>query len=381
MWFEVPGRNMRTGLLRYIAREGGIRLGPAHANLVTTSNTNLGQSKQPKGGEEMEGQKLNMKKWKAFSCAVVLFCLIANPCFSAEDPLKFPSKPITLVVQFAAGGVADLTGRKLADSASKILGQPVVVVSKVGGGGVIGATAVAKAEPDGYTIGIISWSAPVIIPHLRSVPYNTKEDFTWILQYADLSQIFCVQTESRWKTLKDLIEEARKNPGKLNYATPSPLGGQHILMEQVFAIEKVKLNHVPVGGGAEVVTKLLGGHIDGGIAAETPSQVKAGRFRGLAVQGEKRMEPFPDIPTFFELGYKVEAPLWIGLCAPKSVDTQIVKKLHDAFKKAYEEPSFKELLVTLYCTPIFRDPESFKAMVLRDFDAQGRVLKELGFAK
>jgi len=319
--------------------------------------------------------------WTVLSLLIVASLALVHPSLGAEDPAKFPSKPITLIVQFAAGGVADLTGRKLADLGSKVLGQPVVVVSKAGGGGVIGANAVAKAEPDGYTIGVISWSAPVVIPHLRPVPYNTKEDFTWIMLYADLSQIFCFQTESRWKTLKEFIEEARKNPGKLNYATPSPLGGQHILMEQVFAIEKVKLNHVPVGGGAEVVTKLLGGHIDAGIAAEMPTQVRAGRVRGLAVQGEKRMEQFPDIPTFFELGYKVEAPLWIGLCAPKGLDPQIHKKLYDAFKKAYEDPSFKELLSTLYCTPNFKDSESFKSLVFKDFDAQGRVLKELGLAK
>jgi tripartite-type tricarboxylate transporter receptor subunit TctC len=318
---------------------------------------------------------------RVFVFAFMTILLTIHCGAASEDPAKFPSKPITLVVQFAPGGVADLTGRKLADSAGKILGQPVIVVSKVGGGGVIGATAVAKADPDGYTVGVVSWSAPTIIPHQRSVPYNTKEDFTWIMQYADLSQIFCVQTESRWKVMKDLIEDARKNPGKMNYATPSPLGGQHILMEQVFATDKVKLNHVPVGGGAEVVTKLLGGHIDAGIAAETPAQVKTGRFRGLAVQGERRMTQFPDIPTFFELGYKAEAPLWIGLCAPKGVDPRIVKKLYDAFKTSYEDPAFKELLTTMYCVPIFRDSEAFKAMVLKDYDAQGRVLKELGFTK
>ena len=93
------------------------------------------------------------------------------------------------------------------------------------------------------------------------------------------------------------------------------------------------------------------------------------------------MGQFPEIPTFFELGYKVEAPLWIGLCAPKGVDPRIVKKLYDAFKAAQEEPAFKELLTTMYCTPIFRDSESFKAMVLKDYDGQGRVLKEIGFAK
>jgi len=319
--------------------------------------------------------------WKVALMVMALLIMSVHPCRASEDPAKFPSKPITLIVQFAAGGVADLTGRKLADSASKVLGQPVVVVSKVGGGGVIGATAVAKADPDGYTIGVISWSAPTIIPHLRSVPYNTKEDFTWIMMYAELSQIFAVQTESRWKTFKDLIEEARKTPGKLNYATPSPLGGQHILMEQVFATEKVKLNHVPVGGGAEVVTKLLGGHIDAGIAAEMPPQVKAERVRGLVVQGEKRMEPFPHVPTFFELGYNVEAPLWIGLSGPKGLDPRIVSKLYDAFKKAYEEPSFRQLLTSLYCTPILRDADAFRRMVFKDFDAQGRIIKDLGLTK
>jgi tripartite-type tricarboxylate transporter receptor subunit TctC len=312
---------------------------------------------------------------------IAAFLGLVYSCANADDPGSFPRKPITLIVQFTPGGAADLTGRKLAELAGKVLGQPVVVVSKAGGGGVIGANAVAKAEPDGYTIGVISYSAPVIIPHLRSVPYNTKQDFSWIMMYAEVSEIFGFRSEARWKTLDEFIQEARSKPGKLNYATPSPLGGQHILMEQVFAIEKVKLNHLPVGGGPDVVTKLLGGHIDAGIAAEMAAQVRAGRVRGLAVQGEKRMEQFPDIPTFSELGYKVEAPLWIGLCAPKGLKPQIQKKLYDAFKKAYDDPSFKELLATLYCTPHFKDSESFEALVLKDYDAQGRVLKELGMAK
>jgi tripartite-type tricarboxylate transporter receptor subunit TctC len=319
--------------------------------------------------------------WRGLPWVIVFWMVIIRPCVGAEDAARYPSKPITMVVQFAAGGLADLTGRKLADSASKILGQPVVIVNKVGGAGVLGATAVAKADPDGYTIGTISYSAAVIVPHLRSVPYNTKEDFMWIMQYADMTQIFCVQTESRWKTFKDLIEEARKNPGKLNYATAGPLGGQHIFLEYVFSLEKVKLNHVPVGGAAEVITKLMGGHIDAGISSDMAPHMRSGKFRAFGLQGEKRLEAFPDIPTFYELGYKVDAPLWIGLCAPKGLDPRIARKLGDAFKKAYEEPSFKELCATLVMTPLYRDSESFKAIVLRDLDSQGKILKELGFAK
>lgn len=329
----------------------------------------------------MEKERKYRNFWKFITWGMTFFVLIVRPCVGAEDPAKYPSRPITLVVTFAAGGLGDLTGRRLADLASKVLGQPVVVVNKVGGAGVIGVTAVAKADPDGYTIGIISYSAPVIVPHLRSVPYNTKEDFTWIMQYADMTQIFCVQTESRWKTFRELIEEARKNPGKLNYATAGPLGGQHIFLEYVFSLEKVKLNHVPVGGAAEVITKLMGGHIDAGISSDMAPHMRSGRFRALALQGEKRLEPFPDIPTFYELGYKVDAPLWIGICGPKGLDPRIVKKLADAFKKAYEEAAFKELCATLVMTPIYRDSESFKTIVLRDFDSQGKILKELGLAK
>ena len=239
----------------------------------------------------------------------------------------------------------------------------------------------AKADPDGYTVSANPCSSLVIVPHLRSVSYNTKEDFTWIMQYGDYSQIFCVLADSRWKTFKDFIEEARKNPGKLNYATAGPLGAQHILMEYVFMLDKVKLNHVPVGGAAEVVTQLLGGHIDAGISADMVPHIRTGRFRALVLQGEKRLDVFPDVPTFFELGYKVVAPSWIGIIGPKGLDPRIAKKLGDAFKKAYDEPSFKELCNTLMMTPIFRDSESFKVMALNDFDAQGRILKELGFAK
>ena len=319
--------------------------------------------------------------WTVLSLLIVASLALVHPCVGAEDPGKFPSKPITLIVPLAAGGLTDLTGRKLADLASKILGQPIVVVNKVGGVGVIGATAVANADPDGYTVSANPCSSLVIVPHLRSVSYNTKEDFTWIMQYGDFSQIFCVLADSRWKTFKDLIEEARKNPGKLNYATAGPLGGQHILMEYVFNLEKVKLNHVPVGGAAEVVTKLLGGHIDAGISADMVPLIRAGRFRALVLQGEKRLEQFPDVPTFSELGYKVVAPSWIGIIGPKGLDPRIVKKLGDAFKKAYDEPSFKELCKTLMMTPIFRDSDSFKVMALNDFDVQGRILKELGFSK
>jgi len=328
----------------------------------------------------MKGPKRTCRiRWEVFLYALILSVMIVPPCSAAEDPAKFPSKSLTMVIHFAVGGSSDLTGRKLADTASKILGQPIVAENKVGGAGVIAINAVAKANPDGYTIGTVSYSATVIAPHLRAVPYSVKQDFTYIMQYAEYPQAFCVLANARWKTFKEFIEEARKNPNKLTYATAGAKSGQHLLMEQVALAENVKITHVPTHGGSEVVTQQLGGHVDGSLAAELAPHVRQGNVRALAVAGEKRLESMPDVPTFTELGYKLESPLWLGLCAPKGVDPRIIKKMHDAFKKAYEDPSFKELCATLVMTPIYRGPDAFKEMVIRDFDGQARILKKLGF--
>jgi tripartite-type tricarboxylate transporter receptor subunit TctC len=286
-----------------------------------------------------------------------------------------------MIIQFGPGGNTDLSARKLAELASKILGQPIVVDNKPGGGGVIGAAAVAKAAPDGYTIGTNSVANLIYAPHLRPVPYKTREDFTYIMQYTEFTCIFAVRSDSPWKTLKEFIEEARRNPGKMSYTTPGATTAQHIFVEQVASMEKLKLNHVPVGGGAELVALLLGGHVDAGLTGELIPHVQAGKLRGLAVQGERRLPQLPDIPTFYELGFKLASLSWRGLYAPKGLDPQILKKLYDAFKRAHEDASFKELCITLYLAPISMDPESFKATVLRDFDDQGRILKDLGFVK
>jgi tripartite-type tricarboxylate transporter receptor subunit TctC len=313
--------------------------------------------------------------------STILFFILVQPCIATEDPAQFPSKPITLIIPWAPGGSTDLSGRKLADLTGKILGQPMVIENKPGASGVIGINAVAKAAPDGYTIGAMTYSANVIIPHLRSVPYDTKKDFSFIMQYCEAPMIFSVLIDSPWKTFKEFVEEARKNPGKMKYSTPGPLGGQHIFMEHVFFLEEVKVNHIPVGGGTEATRQLLGGHLDGAITPDFVPHIQSGKVRGLAVQPEKRMKAVPDIPTFLELGYKVESPNYTGICAPQGLHPVVLKKLFDAFKKAYEDPSFQEFMAKIYLPTVFRDSGSFKEMVFKDFDSQGRVLKELGLIK
>jgi tripartite-type tricarboxylate transporter receptor subunit TctC len=321
--------------------------------------------------------------WKIFPCIIIVIAVLFSPVFGAEDPAKFPSKEITMVVPWPAGGVGDTTSRMLADLAGPILGQPVVIVNKTGAAGVIGLTAVAKAKPDGYTIGNYTPSPIVYVPHLRSVPYNVKKDFTWINKYLDLIVIFCVQTNSDINTFEDLIEKARKNPGKLNYATAGPLGSQHIVCEYVFSLKKVKLNHVPVEGAKEAARQLLGGHIIAALSTETVHHLRTGKFRGLVAHSEKRLKEFTDIPTFSEIvGFDLHTPNYMGLCAPAGLHPVVLNKLYTAFKKAYENPSFQELVgKKLKLEPSMLDPDSTKKMVLRDFDEQREIIKKLGFIK
>jgi len=316
-------------------------------------------------------------------CFVLLFLGSISICGGAEDPAKFPSKPIRMIIPYAPGGTSDLVGRKLCELASKTLGQPMVAENKAGGAGVIGSTAVAKSDPDGYSLLITSCSPAVYVPLQRSVPYDTKEDFTFVIQVADFSFIFAVQADSKYKTFKDFIEEARKNPGKMNYQSQGPKSAGHVQMEYIFSQEKVKVNHLPGAGAAEVIRQLLGGHIDGGITAGLGPQIKAGGFRGLAVAGPRRNEQFPDIPTFYELGYSQGIPLGcaVGILAPKSIPPQIAKKLHDALKEAVEDPSYKELLKTMYETHLYKDSESYKVATFKDYDATKLILKELGLDK
>lgn len=325
----------------------------------------------------MEKEKINTAfLGSTLLCAMIFIVTASNVSFAAEDPAKFPSKPISMLINFNPGSSTDLTSRKLADLASKILGKPIVPENRPGGAGVIATNDVATAAPDGYTIGGGTSSATVVAPHFQKVPYNTKEDFSWIMIHTEQSQPFCVLSNARWKNFKEFIEEARKNPDKLKAGTAGVGGAPHIIIEQVFASEKVKITHVPTSGGSEVVTFLLGGHVDSAMALALNPHVKTKKLRALAIGSERRMDIVPDIPTFEELGYKIEAPLqWVGIFAPRNIPPAILKKLNDAFKKASDDPSFKELLNTLVLTPMYKDPESARQLINKDFDTMARLSK------
>src|SRR3990167_2891390 len=316
-------------------------------------------------------------------CAVFLSLLLGSDLTAAaqEDVAKYPSKPITLIVIFGAGGPTDVPAREIAAAMEKEFNQAVVVENKTGGGGVIGLTAVARAKPDGYTLATFSYSPTVIAPHVRSVPYDTTKDFSFVGEFAAYAQPFCVNKDAPWKSLKEVVEYARANPGAVTYSTVGAGSGQHIFLEALSRQENIKLTHVPFRGGAEGIAALLGGHVKAGLAAELATPAKAGECRPLAVLGGRRLGSFPEVPTFAELGYKLDPPLWLGLAGPAGVPGPILKKLEAALAKAVKDPSFVETLERFVLTPAYQGSDEFRRTVLGDFERMGKLIKDLGLAK
>jgi tripartite-type tricarboxylate transporter receptor subunit TctC len=263
---------------------------------------------------EGEGHWVGVLSVAALFCFLVCGTPVPELAFAQE---KYPVKPINFLIGFPAGGTTDVCARPLVNAASKILGQPIVVVNKPGGASAVAVATLKNEKPDGYTIGILG-SGAVLSQHMRKVPYDTAKDFTPIMQYAVYLYGLVVQSESPWNTFNEFIEYARNNPGKVRYSTAGPGSPQHLVMERLALKEKVKWTHIPFQGGGPAVTALLGGHVEAtSQTTEWKAHVESGRLRLLAVYGEKRMIDFPNVPTLLELGYGISAASLISIAGPK----------------------------------------------------------------
>jgi tripartite-type tricarboxylate transporter receptor subunit TctC len=261
--------------------------------------------------------------------------------FAAEG--DYPRKPITLICQFGAGGSTDLLGRALAQSASKILGQTVVVENKPGASGTIGTDYVLKSKPDGYTLLTTSTGNFTSTPLIQNVPYDPVKDVRHIINIARHPIILIVNSESPWKTVEEFVAYVHANPGKVKYGQNSPGGTTHMAMEAFRKQAKLDMKMVPYGGGAaEVVTALLGKHVDVGVVhpQEGKEFVAAGKLRPLVIFSKKRAKALPDVPTAIEKGYKVDIGVTKGISAPAGLPDDIAKKLHDAFKATMDDKDF-----------------------------------------
>jgi tripartite-type tricarboxylate transporter receptor subunit TctC len=312
------------------------------------------------------------------SCLLAGAALFANGATFAQD---YPSKPITFIVQFAAGGTTDLSARKLASLAEKELGQPIIIKNVTGATGNIGHNTIARADPDGYTIGAFAYSGTVLLPHVQSVPFDTRADFTFIAQYCDLPQVLVVAENGQWKDLKHLISWARDNPGALTYGTTGPGSAQNFFMELLAKNAGLKLTHVPYRGGSAAALAVLSGDTKAALSAEGASMAQSGKVRAIAVLGEQRLAGLPNVPTFAELGYNIPMPLWVGIVGPRGMKEPVRTKLEQAFGKASEDASYKQALDNMMLTPKFRDGAAFRSLVLKDYERGREIVTAVGQAK
>ncbi|MFH1079687.1 MAG: tripartite tricarboxylate transporter substrate binding protein [Pseudomonadota bacterium] len=322
-----------------------------------------------------------MKKGILVFMAVLCCGMLIGTNLSAAD---FPQKAITLYIPYSAGGSTDTSARVLASAAEKILGQPITCVNKTGGGGTVMLSLLKNQKPDGYTIGVLPDSALTRTPHILNVEYSFK-DFDYIMKYG-LYTMFCVVNgDSPYKTFKDFVEYARKNPGKVSYATPGAMEAGALALYYVGKIEKVQWNMVPFPGSAEGMVALFGKHVDAwsdaGGAETHMAEVKAGKLRVLAAYMGSRSPALPDVPTLKELGYDFAINSGIGFCGPTGIPKDRLKLLEAAFIKAADSPEFKKVTERLMMPTVKLDGKTFLESMQTDHVALGKLLKDIGVQK
>ena len=307
---------------------------------------------------------------------VALVALASAQPAAAQEP--YPSRPISLVVPFPPGGVADLTARPVASAMERGLKQPVGVVNKTGAAGAVGMQFVATSKPDGYTL-LLALSSISIIPEADKL-FGRPAAFT-VDQFAPVAlisadpTILVVRAESPWRTAKEFVEDAKKRPGQISFSSSGIYGTLHMAMELLSNAAGIKLRHVPYGGAGPALTALLGGHVDAlasGPAVVLP-QIKAGKLRALAGWGDKRVAALPEVPTFRELGYpEAEFYIWAGLFAPRGTPEPVLAKLREAARVAVADPEFKSAMDKLETPITFKQGADFQKF----FDTDAHRLAE-----
>jgi tripartite-type tricarboxylate transporter receptor subunit TctC len=294
--------------------------------------------------------------------------LVSSACFSQDS---YPSKPITMVNPFPPGGVADVVGRPLAALMEKNLKQAVVMINRPGAGGAVGMGSVAKGPTDGYTI-LMGLSSISIFPVADRVNGKTPafelSDFAPIALITADPTVLVVRTDGPYKTLKDFVDAAKANPGKINYSSSGVYGTLHVAMEIFASSAGIKLFHVPYQGGGPAVTALLGGQVEAlasGPAAAI-GQIKGGKMRALASWSTERLKLLPDIPTFKELGYEAEFYIWSGVFVSAATPAAIQTRLRAAVREAATSDEFKAAMEKVSTPVSYLDAPEFKKYWDRD---------------
>jgi tripartite-type tricarboxylate transporter receptor subunit TctC len=323
------------------------------------------------------GSFVNISRRSILAALAALAGWMAVPGWAQQ----FPAKPIILICPWPPGGGADAQMRALAQAASKVFGQNVIIENRPGAIGTIGPSALLNARPDGYTLSQAT-NAVYRQPFIIKTAYDPEKDFTYILGVSGFSFGLAVRTDSGWKSIDDLIHYAKANPGKITFGTFGIGSPPQIVMDRIAAKHGIEWVHLAFKGTAESVAALKGGHVQA-IADGTGwgPFVDSGDFRLLATFGARRLARWPSVPTLKDLGYDIEEASPWGIIGPKGMDPAVVKTLHDGFRKAIDEPVFLKMLENLMQEPMYMSTEDYRRYSLGQIPVQKAIVQKYGLAR
>jgi tripartite-type tricarboxylate transporter receptor subunit TctC len=301
---------------------------------------------------------------------------------SSQLPVRaqsFPTRAITLYCAFPAGGPTDQVFRAFGEAASRTLGQSVVVENKPGAGGTLAALAMRTARPDGYTLAQMPMGM-FRIPHMQKTQtFDPIKDFTYVINLTGYTFGLVVPADSPIKSIKDLVEYAKANPGQFTYGSTGVGTSPHLAIEEFASRAGIKLNHVPFKGNADLMQGMVGGHVmSASDSTGWAPYVESGRLRLLATYGSKRTRRWPQIPTLNELGYETVSDSPFGLAGPRDLDPQAVKVLHDAFRQATEDANVLKMLERYDQPVVYMSPSEYTEWAKKTFEAERATIDRLG---
>ncbi len=290
----------------------------------------------------------------------------------------FPNKPLTLILPFPAGGATDAQMRTLAQALTKELGQMVNIANQPGLAGTMAPAAMARtAAPDGYTLSVVPATLFRLL-HLQKVSYDPRTDFSYIINLTGYTNGIVVRGDAKWKTLQELLDDAKARPGQINYGSTGIGSGGHIALERLARMAGVQFNFIPYKGMADETTALLGGHIDVISDPGWGALVESGKARVLATLGDARLKRWAQVPTLKELGYDITVHSPVGIVGPRGMEPALVKTLHDALRRAMKDPAYMRMLEQFDQPELYMSSAAYTQYAIEQTAREKVFLDQLG---
>jgi tripartite-type tricarboxylate transporter receptor subunit TctC len=312
---------------------------------------------------------------------LALLLLLSLSAFPA--PAQYPARSVTMLAGYPAGGLVDIVARQVAEGMRARFPGGLVVVNRPGAAGAVAVAEMARSQPDGYTIVLTPHSALVIAAQINNLAYKTPDDYDPFINLVAYYPLIAVRSESKYKTIRELLADAKDHPGMIRVGSPGEGTSSHLNLEELMFHAGVKMVHVPYAGWGQSSPQLLGGHIEALVAqpGELKPMVDGKRMRALVNFTPVRHPVFPDVPTAKELGWEVSNGVWYLLMAPKGTAAPVVRHLHDAAKAAIEDPKFRESMNSRGIDVDYRPGEPLRADLWREYRLHTAILQRIGLLK